>query len=621
MSASIKYQHSKLPSLSSIRLVKLLAGPLNDKLQCEIDVVTIEDDLDYEAISYVWGTSENKPAIQVCSEYGNSALEIPANLGAALRRFRHGSSTRTLWIDSICINQNDDDERSHQVQLMGKIYRSASTVLIWLGEDPKEGKTAQACTCMNLLNSASPRVNALQDNKLEGLPESTTEVDSFLGITRRSSDDVHGELGIPLLGSSQFDALMELLKNSWFSRAWTWQESFLARKRVFHCSSWSWSTVLLTEVYLVLRGLSQICGNKSYLPDEHRDVLAMISGLEFWTRREQSPKYYLELFALLSLRRGADCKYPSDLLYSLLGAAWQVPNIQVDYKLPFEVVFAKSTWQIMVQRGNLSILSEIEKDRLPSALPTWVPDWRVRRETTGIHPVLQRIVPYGATGSSRPIVRLSDDAEVLTASGLHWDQISAIKSANSADIDEWINGMFDTTLDDKKYYNVTHESLERALRRVFYLDLTEFTSENEITRWKPDSHEHFEDIVQKALSDGQRGRLRYGVLLHSMIRMRRSRTVIVTASGRLGMASDNVRTGDVITMLLGGEVPIVLRPLNESGHYTFVAECYIHGFMDGESLIETRKSAQPEYDPADVSWLKEPDLGNVPVPIEEFHIH
>ena len=43
--------------------------------------------------------------------------------------------------------------------------------------------------------------------------------------------------------------------------------------------------------------------------------------------------------------------------------------------------------------------------------------------------------------------------------------------------------------------------------------------------------------------------------------------------------------------------------------------------MDGESLVETRKSAQPEHDPADVSWLKEPNLGNVPVSVEEFHIH
>ena len=210
MSASINYPHRQLPSLSSIPLVTLLAGPLNDRLQCEINVVTIEDDPDHEAISYAWGTPENRPSIHVCSEHGNSELEIPANLGDALRRFRNASSTRTLWINSIRINQNDDDERSQQVQLMGKIYWRASTVLIWLGEDSEEGKTAQACTCMNLLNGANPRVDTLRSDRLLGLPESTTEANPFLGITRRSSDDIHSELGIPFLGSPIAEGILRL---------------------------------------------------------------------------------------------------------------------------------------------------------------------------------------------------------------------------------------------------------------------------------------------------------------------------------------------------------------------------------------------------------------------------
>lgn len=67
------------------------------------------------------GTPENNPSIQVCSEHGNSELEITANLGAALRRFQNASSTRALGIDSICIDQHDDDERSQQGQLMGKL--------------------------------------------------------------------------------------------------------------------------------------------------------------------------------------------------------------------------------------------------------------------------------------------------------------------------------------------------------------------------------------------------------------------------------------------------------------------------------------------------------------------
>lgn len=75
-------------------------------------------------------------------------------------------------------------------------------------------------------------------------------------------------------------------------------------------------------------------------------------------------------------------------------------------------------------------------------------------------------------------------------------------------------------------------------------------------------------------------------------------------------------------MLLGGEVPIVVRPLKDKpGHFTFVSECYIHGFMDGESLIDARRSAQPEHDPADVSWLHELHANDVPFPVQEFHLH
>lgn len=618
----MSYQHSELSSLSSIRLVRLIAGARTDNLQCEIDIVDIEDDPTYEAVSYVWGTLENKASIRVSCKHGDSELEIPENLGRALRRFRQPSSARTLWVDSICINQNDNDERSQQVRLMGEIYRRASTVLIWLGEDVNdEGKTDQACSCMNLLNDASPKLKGIRTNEFEGLPGNTTQMNSFFGITRQSSDEVHGDLGIPLLHSPEFDALIDLLKNPWFSRAWTWQESFLAKERRFFCGSWSWSGKFLTQVCLVLVGITAVCGNDDYLINGYRHVLPMIAGLDFWTRREKSTRSYLELTALLTLRRGSGCKYPSDLLYSLLGAAWKSPTIQVDYKETFEMVFAKSTWQIMVQQGNLSILSKVEKDRLSSTLPTWAPDWRVRGDTTGISGDLQQGVRYAATGSFRPVVRLSDDAKILTVSGLHWDQVSGVKSAASKEIDDWVNDMFTTVVDGKKFYIPTNESLERALRRVYYLDRTDFTTGHETTRWKPDSHEHYEEIVQRALSSGQNGRLRYGVLLHSLVKARKSRVIFVTEGGRLGIAPDTVLPGDIITMLLGGEVPVVLRPLSEAGGYTYVAECYVHGFMDGEGLFDARRSAQPEHDPTDVSWSKNLHGSDVPFPVQEFHLH
>ena len=616
------YEHSKLTSKSSIRLVRLLAGARNDKIRCEIDIADIENDLAYEAVSYVWGKSQHKPSIQISCESGVSELEIPENLEGALQRFRHPTSTRTLWTDSICVNQSDLEERSQQVRLMGQIYLKASTVLIWLGEDVDGSKTDQACKCMNLLRDARPRLKEIRISEFDGLSENTTKVNSFLGVNRRSPDDVHRDLGIPFPNSPGFEALLDLLKNPWFSRAWTWQESFLARKRIFFRGSWSWSGQLLIEICLILGELSSVCGYKDILLNGYFNVLPMIAGLDFWTRREQSTKRYLELPSLLTLRRGSGCTYPSDLLYSLLGAARESTDIEVDYEQPFEIIFAKSTWRIMIQSGKLSTLSQVETDRQPSTLPSWVPDWRVRGEMMGVSGKSQPDIQYAATGSSRPVGKLSDDAKVLMISGLNWDQVSEVKSAESGELDDWINDRFARTVDGKKLYTPSNESLERALRRVYYVDKTEFTTESETTRWKPDSHEVFETIVQRALSGEQRDRVRYGVLLHSLVRARRSRVILITKGGRLGIASDKVVPGDIITLLLGGQVPVVLRPLNDKAeHYVYVAESYVHGFMDGEGLVEARRSAQPDHDPADVAWLKNLGGEDVRFPVQDFHLH
>ena len=615
------YQYGQLTSVTSIRLLRLMGDAPNDVLRCEIHVVDIEDDLAYEAVSYVWGILQHMPSIHISCVHGETELEVPANLRDALCRFRHPSSTRTLWVDSICINQKDDNERSQQVRLMGRIYRKASTVLIWLGGDVDEGKTEQACTCMNLLQQVFPKLEEARFNDLNGLPN-TTPNNYLLEITRQSPDLFHRDSGIPILSSPEFDALIDLLKNPWFSRAWTWQESFLAKESTFFRGSWSWSSQCLMEVCSVLCRLSPASGKVNEFLHGYSNALSMTNSLDFWTREARSPINQLKLLALLTMRRGSGCTHPSDLVYSLLGAAWESSDIEIDYKQPFEMVFAKSAWKIAIQCGDLSIFSRVEKDRQSSALPTWVPDWRIKGKIIGISNDLQGNTGYAATGSSRPVGTLSDDANVLKVFGLSFDRIYGGKSAQYAKIDEWVNSIFGTMVGDNKFYAPTNESLFRALRRVFFSDQTHYTIEHKFTRWKPNSHEEFEEILKGALSSGQDGRLRYEVLIHLLVESVKDRSIIVSEHGRLGMAWNNVLPGDVIAMLLGGVVPFVLRPLeNNPGHYTFVSECYIHGFMDGESLIDARRYAQPEHDPSDVSWLHNLHASDIPFPVQEFHLH
>jgi hypothetical protein len=69
-------------------------------------------------------------------------MDIACNLLDALRRLRSTSKSRLLWIDAICINQRNLDERAEQVPLMGKIYSGASKVVVWVGEEDDASRVA-----------------------------------------------------------------------------------------------------------------------------------------------------------------------------------------------------------------------------------------------------------------------------------------------------------------------------------------------------------------------------------------------------------------------------------------------------------------------------------------------
>lgn len=126
-------------SSTQIRLLRLLPfrktedetpGPWHDcaNIECDLVTVDLERAPDYEALSYTWG--EPAPTTQVAAN--GEMVPVRPNLTYALAALR-SSEPRLLWIDALCINQDDVQERSHQVRLMGEIYRRAKRVLVWLG--------------------------------------------------------------------------------------------------------------------------------------------------------------------------------------------------------------------------------------------------------------------------------------------------------------------------------------------------------------------------------------------------------------------------------------------------------------------------------------------------------
>ncbi|ORY12590.1 heterokaryon incompatibility, partial [Clohesyomyces aquaticus] len=92
----------------------------------------------YEALSYVWGDTNNSRSIQ-CNE---SSLTVTESLYSALNSLRRQEEARLMWIDAICINQDDLEERSLQVTLMREIYLRSNAVIVWLSPEQKNTKAA-----------------------------------------------------------------------------------------------------------------------------------------------------------------------------------------------------------------------------------------------------------------------------------------------------------------------------------------------------------------------------------------------------------------------------------------------------------------------------------------------
>ena len=128
-----RYNYESLDRPDKIRTLKLHAT--KERIECSLQQISFSEG-GYEALSYVWGSSDQLFNAYILDEDGNELGYIPltANLQTALCDLRDAEevTTNVFWIDQICIKQ-DGEEKNHQVALMGDIYRNAARVITYLG--------------------------------------------------------------------------------------------------------------------------------------------------------------------------------------------------------------------------------------------------------------------------------------------------------------------------------------------------------------------------------------------------------------------------------------------------------------------------------------------------------
>jgi hypothetical protein len=131
---ALPYQYQRLKGRRSIRVLELLPDKKGAPLRCNMREVSLDENPDYEAVSYVWGAPEFVKRI-FC---GSEIMSITKSCSYALHHLRRTDRSRLLWIDACCIDQTSDDERGHQVGLMGDVYRTANCTVVWLGQATRD---------------------------------------------------------------------------------------------------------------------------------------------------------------------------------------------------------------------------------------------------------------------------------------------------------------------------------------------------------------------------------------------------------------------------------------------------------------------------------------------------
>ncbi|OCK75857.1 HET-domain-containing protein [Lepidopterella palustris CBS 459.81] len=158
----------------------------------------------YEALSWCWGKAKWTEPIQIKDGGRPQTLNVLPNLKKALVALRHKSKRRILWVDAICIDQNNPIEKSLQVPMMAHIYGNALRVLVWLGDGDLHSQRA-----LNFVNTKLLRFREF--DHLREDPETAEKWESFIRLMRRP----------------------------WFSRRWVIQEIAMAKEGIMQCGAHS----------------------------------------------------------------------------------------------------------------------------------------------------------------------------------------------------------------------------------------------------------------------------------------------------------------------------------------------------------------------------------------------
>lgn len=392
------FYRKNLERAEDLRLLRIEPGSGTDAVCCSLEYGSMEDDQleQYDALSYCWGSQRRFESIKVD---GQDDFRVSEHLYAALTRLRRQDRPRVMWVDVICVNQDNIPERNRSVSLIWKIYTKARRVIVWIGEtDP------------DVPNCPRRWPNVQDGDKRLALCAKP-------GLAAFEHGNVKVKLS-ELLREMEFNSATKGAGEVWWKRLWVVQEFACAKAppTVYigpHAISWEFFSMLMHT-------------------DTHNRLML------FESLRSQEDQ---SLMRLILSARSFQCSDPRDRIYALLGLSkdMSMPSpIVPDYTKSIKQVYEEATLHLIREEGNMDVLLDDRADRADAQFPTWVPDFSVLRELE-----LSRTVDRFAAGHAEECIRPDADfverqtgangrkCRMLRIKALYFDEITAKTTEDS----------------------------------------------------------------------------------------------------------------------------------------------------------------------------------------------
>lgn len=602
------YQERLVGKRREIRLLKLEGVDLDGNIQCNLTTVSlaIQPIPCFNALSYVWGAATPRKAIRV----NGMPTTVTANLELALRTLQGRPPSANLaravidtpiWIDALCINQDDLEERGQQVSMMDVIYGAARLVLIFLGEGDSQTDWA---------------IERLSDAEFQrGMHD--LGVINLANARRLTEDQIR----------VMYILAHNVIRRPWWSRMWVIQELVLAsRDPIMICGNKDIQWTEYSDLYQIGVGFcamfalsfperwKKICQTRRSYPP--------ISSAIFDWRRTRDRYHgkgalqFINIFPTLLKSQATDSR---DLIYGCLGLASHEDSckIVVDYTRPVMDVFQDMAALIWTSTDQKALTKSVQRfsfnrDPNPPQYPSWVPDFRAQVleesewfTSSGLYagPLSEEVRIWRSSN-----ITLGGAGRVLKIQGVVMDSIgeechvdrfygSGVSSLEDSGLDlllrleDMIVGGKGRHIDSRHpLYTLRDlkavETVPQILANFMDPGIQDGSDADPIQMWDSllnlgrrqsctTSQTYFNEP-----ENGQEG-LDADMLvplLEALDRRIAHRKVFLTNAGFAGVGTANLETGDVIILPCGASCLYLLRPL--SSGYNMIGFAYVSGLWD-----------------------------------------